>query len=98
MSTDAKPMHNKCPEGKLSWCFYKRAKTDNKEPGSHKSMKTKLSEEAVAKIMPVYQCLVSSNSRSRVRTIEGGVTPVNHPPTEPSSNRRVPPFPSQPVR
>ncbi|GFU28140.1 uncharacterized protein TNCV_346321 [Trichonephila clavipes] len=60
MSTDAKPMHSKCPDGKLSWCFYNRAKTDNKVPGSHKSMKTKLSEEVVAKIMPVYQRLASN--------------------------------------
>ncbi|GFX83437.1 poly(A) RNA polymerase GLD2 [Trichonephila clavipes] len=51
MSTDAKPMHSKCPDGKLSWCFYNRAKADNKVPGSHKSMKTKMSEEVVAKIM-----------------------------------------------
>ncbi|GFY36686.1 uncharacterized protein TNCV_2566491 [Trichonephila clavipes] len=60
MSTDAKPMHSKCPDGKLSWCFYNRAKADNKVPGSHKSMKTKLSEEVVAKIMPVYQRLASN--------------------------------------
>ncbi|GFX09511.1 uncharacterized protein TNCV_4698971 [Trichonephila clavipes] len=59
MSTDAKSMHSKCPEGKLSWCFYNRAKTDNKVPGSYKSIKTKLSEEVVAKIMPVYQRLAS---------------------------------------
>ncbi|GFU90296.1 uncharacterized protein TNCV_2717541 [Trichonephila clavipes] len=59
MSTDAKPMHSKCPEEKLSWCFYNRAKTDNKVPSSHKSMKTKLSEEVVAKFMPVYQRLAS---------------------------------------
>ncbi|GFT23585.1 uncharacterized protein TNCV_3510841 [Trichonephila clavipes] len=59
MSTDAKPMHSKCPEGKLSWSFYHRAKVNNKVPGSHKSMKTKLSEEVVAKIMPVYQRLAS---------------------------------------
>ncbi|GFX45997.1 uncharacterized protein TNCV_3132621 [Trichonephila clavipes] len=59
MSTDAKPMHSKCPDGKLSWCFYNRAKADNKVPGSHKSMKTKLSE-VVAKIMPVYQRLASN--------------------------------------
>ncbi|GFY48456.1 hypothetical protein TNIN_356421 [Trichonephila inaurata madagascariensis] len=52
MSTVAKPMHSKCPEGKLSWCFYNKAKADNKVPSSHKSMKTKLSE-VVAKIMPV---------------------------------------------
>ncbi|GFU02192.1 uncharacterized protein TNCV_1547681 [Trichonephila clavipes] len=60
MLTDAKPMHSKCPHGKLSWCFYNRAKADNKVPGSHKSMKTKLSEEVVAKIMPVYQRLASN--------------------------------------
>ncbi|GFX43420.1 uncharacterized protein TNCV_4874401 [Trichonephila clavipes] len=60
MSTDAKPMHSKCSDGKLSWCFYNRAKVDNKVPGSHKSMKTKLSEEVVAKIMPVYQRLASN--------------------------------------
>ncbi|GFV21168.1 uncharacterized protein TNCV_4268011 [Trichonephila clavipes] len=60
MSTDAKPMHSKCPDGKLSWCFYNRAKADNKVPGSHKSMKTKLSEEVIAKIMPVHQRLVSN--------------------------------------
>ncbi|GFV29195.1 uncharacterized protein TNCV_4602271 [Trichonephila clavipes] len=60
MSTDAKPMHSKCPDGKLSWCFYNRAKADNKVPGSHKSMKTKLSEEVVAKIVPVYQRLASN--------------------------------------
>ncbi|GFU59099.1 uncharacterized protein TNCV_2933881 [Trichonephila clavipes] len=37
ISTDAKPMHSKCPDGKLSWCFYNRAKADNKVPGSHKN-------------------------------------------------------------
>ncbi|GFV39190.1 uncharacterized protein TNCV_1157751 [Trichonephila clavipes] len=60
MSTDAKPMHSKCPDGKLSWCFYNRAKADNKVPGGHKSMKTKLPEEVVVKIMPVYQRLASN--------------------------------------
>ncbi|GFX89251.1 uncharacterized protein TNCV_1339501 [Trichonephila clavipes] len=59
MSTDAKPMQSKCPEGKLSWSFYNRAEADNKVPGSHKSMKTKLSEEVVAKILPMYQHLAS---------------------------------------
>ncbi|GFQ96232.1 hypothetical protein TNCT_569361 [Trichonephila clavata] len=41
----------------------------------------------------------SSSGRSRGTTIEVGVAPVNQtplPPTEPSSNRRVPlPFPQQ---
>ncbi|GFY39075.1 uncharacterized protein TNIN_323331 [Trichonephila inaurata madagascariensis] len=57
-STNAKPMHSKYPEGKLSWCFYNRAKADNKVPGSHKSMKRKLSE-VIPKIMPGYQRLAS---------------------------------------
>lgn len=29
MSTDAKPQHNQCPDGRLSWCFYKRAVARN---------------------------------------------------------------------
>ncbi|GFT19144.1 uncharacterized protein TNCV_302801 [Trichonephila clavipes] len=65
MSTGAKPMHSKCPDGKLSWCFYNRAKADNKVPGSQKNMKTKLSEEVVAKIMPVYQRLASNENLLR---------------------------------
>ncbi|GFS29883.1 uncharacterized protein TNIN_411171 [Trichonephila inaurata madagascariensis] len=64
MSTDAKPMHSKCLEGKLSWCFCNRAKADNKVPGSYKSVKTKLSE-VVAKILPVYQRLAAKEIHLR---------------------------------
>ncbi|GFS52513.1 uncharacterized protein TNIN_350101 [Trichonephila inaurata madagascariensis] len=60
MLTNAKPMHSKCPEGKLSWFFYNKAKADN-IPGSHKSMKTKLLEEVVAKTMPA-SCLERNSS------------------------------------
>ncbi|GFT26007.1 uncharacterized protein TNCV_5126641 [Trichonephila clavipes] len=49
-------MNSKCSKGKLSCCFYNRAKTDSIIPGSHRSIKTKLSE-VVAKIMPMYQLL-----------------------------------------
>ncbi|GFY41051.1 uncharacterized protein TNIN_293141 [Trichonephila inaurata madagascariensis] len=48
-------MHNKYSEGKLFWCFYNRAKTDSKIPGSHRSIKIKLT--VVAKIMSMYQLL-----------------------------------------
>ncbi|GFU05390.1 hypothetical protein TNCV_3290511 [Trichonephila clavipes] len=46
---------------------------------------------------------VSSNSRSRVRTIEEGVSPVNQTPPHQRSHRPIggcppPPFSSQPVR
>ncbi|GFV85141.1 uncharacterized protein TNCV_4171941 [Trichonephila clavipes] len=64
-STDAKPKHNKCPNGKLSWCFFKRALAKEKSPESHSVMKTKLTEEAVAKIRPVYQRLASNEILSR---------------------------------
>ncbi|GFW03664.1 uncharacterized protein TNCV_2537751 [Trichonephila clavipes] len=53
-STDAKPKHNKCPNGKLSWCLFKRALANEESPESHSVMKTKLTEEVVAKILPVY--------------------------------------------
>ncbi|GFT88398.1 hypothetical protein TNCV_1294251 [Trichonephila clavipes] len=48
-------MNSKCSKGKLSCCFYNRAKTDSIIPGSHRSIKTKLSE-VVAKIMPIKLC------------------------------------------
>ncbi|GFT60678.1 uncharacterized protein TNCV_3583951 [Trichonephila clavipes] len=50
-SKDAKPKHNKCPNGKLSWCFFKRALANRESPESHSVMKTKLTEEVVAKIL-----------------------------------------------
>ncbi|GFY09397.1 uncharacterized protein TNCV_1942071 [Trichonephila clavipes] len=59
-STDAKPKHSKCPNGKLSWCFFKRALANEESPESHSVMKTKLTEEVVAKILPVYQRLASN--------------------------------------
>lgn len=65
MSTDAKPMHSKCPEGEFSWCFYNRAKASNKAQQMHKSMKTRLSEVVVEKIMPVYQRLASNEILQR---------------------------------
>ncbi|GFW68298.1 uncharacterized protein TNCV_2262881 [Trichonephila clavipes] len=64
-STDAKPKHNKCPNGKLSWCFFKRALANEESPGSHSVMKTKLTEEVVAKILLVYQRLASNEILSR---------------------------------
>ncbi|GFV38011.1 uncharacterized protein TNCV_1491151 [Trichonephila clavipes] len=64
-STEAKPKHNKCPNGKLSWCFFKRALANEESPESHSVMKTKLTEEVVAKILPVYQRLASNEILSR---------------------------------
>ncbi|KAK4316638.1 hypothetical protein Pmani_012217 [Petrolisthes manimaculis] len=54
-STDAKPQHSTCPDGKYSWCFYKRSVARNVPIPSHdKKMKTFLTEKVVAKILPIY--------------------------------------------
>lgn len=65
MSTDKKPNHSKCPTGELSWCFYQRAVACNESPQSHKSMKTQLAEDVVAKVLPVYQRLASDDLLQR---------------------------------
>ncbi|KAK3894106.1 hypothetical protein Pcinc_002124 [Petrolisthes cinctipes] len=54
-STDAKPQHSTCPDGKSSWCFYKRSVARNVPIPSHnKKMKTFLTEKVVSKILPIY--------------------------------------------
>ncbi|GFU75107.1 uncharacterized protein TNCV_2480951 [Trichonephila clavipes] len=58
-STDKTPKHSKCPTGSTSWCFYQRALAKNENPMSHSLMKTKLSEQVLEKILPVYQRLVN---------------------------------------
>ncbi|GFV25237.1 integrase catalytic domain-containing protein [Trichonephila clavipes] len=64
-STDAKPKHNKCTNAKRSWCFFKRAFANGKSSENHSVMKTKLTEEVVAKILLVYQRLASNEILSR---------------------------------
>lgn len=65
MSTDEKPQHQKCPTGKESWCFYQRAIACGERPKKHSTMKTRLSEDIVAKILPVYQRLASDKLLER---------------------------------
>lgn len=64
-STDDKPSHKKCPTGANSWCFFNRAKASGKKPASHKMMKTFLSSNVVAKILPVYQRLANDELLKR---------------------------------
>lgn len=57
-STNNKPQHNTCPDGEMSWCFYKRAIAENQPiPPKKEKMTTYLREGIVAKIMPVYMRL-----------------------------------------
>ncbi|GFT32146.1 uncharacterized protein TNCV_1229361 [Trichonephila clavipes] len=64
-STDKTPKHSKCPTGSISWCFYQRALAKNENPMSHLLMKTKLSEQVLEKILPVYQRLVNDELLER---------------------------------
>ncbi|GBN79805.1 hypothetical protein AVEN_243360-1 [Araneus ventricosus] len=74
-SSDKAPKHNKCPTGVTSWCFYQRALANNERPKSHSSMKTKLSEQVLEKILPVYQRL--ANNELLARCVSGKTQNVN---------------------
>ncbi|GBL99588.1 hypothetical protein AVEN_68848-1 [Araneus ventricosus] len=50
-STYKAPKHNKFPTGLSSWSFYQSTLANNEEPKSHSSMKTKLSEQVLEKIL-----------------------------------------------
>lgn len=64
-STDESPKHSKCPTGVASWCFYQRALACKEKPKSHKLMKTKLSQDVLCKILPIYQRLASNELLAR---------------------------------
>lgn len=64
-STDDKPKHSKCPTGAESWCFFQHALSANIKPKSHKLMKTNLSEEVLAKILPIYHRLAGNELLQR---------------------------------
>ncbi|CAL1300021.1 unnamed protein product [Larinioides sclopetarius] len=68
-TTNKSPKHNKCPTGLTSWCFYQRALANNEKPKSHSSMKTKLSEQVLEKILPVYQRLADNELLARMEEL-----------------------------
>lgn len=61
ISTVEKPNHGKCPAGQTLWCFYQHDVANNTVLKSHKLMKTRLTEDIVSKILPVYQRLASDD-------------------------------------
>ncbi|GBN57426.1 hypothetical protein AVEN_10585-1 [Araneus ventricosus] len=74
-STDKPPKHNKCPTGVTPWCFYQRELANNEKSKSHSSMKTKLSEQVLEKILSVYQRL--ANNELLARCVSGKTQNVN---------------------
>ena len=54
-STDAEPQHDRCPQGKDSWCFFQKALAAGKQPGDHKgNLSHWLCPEVAALVKPVY--------------------------------------------
>ncbi|GFV61351.1 uncharacterized protein TNCV_445671 [Trichonephila clavipes] len=62
ISTDKNPMHMKCPPGKDSWCFYRRALAKGENPAPHKfNIETPINPDYLTKIVPIYQRLASDS-------------------------------------
>lgn len=54
-STDKKPLHRHCPQGRESWCFYQKAKAANRRSKpSHANMKTTINKQVFDAVLPVY--------------------------------------------
>ena len=59
------PQHDRCPQGKDSWCFY-QALAEGKQPGDQKSnVKYKLSPEVAAQVQAVNLRLIRRDLLSR---------------------------------
>ncbi|KAK4327340.1 hypothetical protein Pmani_002172 [Petrolisthes manimaculis] len=59
-STDQRPQHSTCQSGKDSWCFVQRAIANDQPIPQHKDhIHTPLRQDVVAKMMPVYQRIVT---------------------------------------
>ncbi|GFV35659.1 hypothetical protein TNCV_1892691 [Trichonephila clavipes] len=55
-------MHMKCPPGKNSWCFYRRALAKGEKPAPHKlNIGTPINPDCLTKIVPIYQRLASDS-------------------------------------
>ncbi|GFW90773.1 uncharacterized protein TNCV_2417681 [Trichonephila clavipes] len=62
ISTEKNPMHMKCPPGKDSWCFYRRALAKGEKPAPHKlNIGTPINSNYLTKIVPIYQRLASDS-------------------------------------
>ncbi|GFT74101.1 uncharacterized protein TNCV_3708161 [Trichonephila clavipes] len=52
----------KCPPGKYSWCFYRRALAKGEKPAPHKfNIGTPINPDYLTKIVPIYQRLASDS-------------------------------------
>ncbi len=56
MTSAEQPKYVHCPLGKKSWCFWQRAVSDSKTPGSHKCHET-IPTDVEKKLVPIFQRL-----------------------------------------
>lgn len=64
-------MHQKCPVGEKSQCFYNTAKARNQSPVSHSvAVKSPLSEKLEAKTISLYKRLASDSLPSRCISVK----------------------------
>ena len=68
-SSDEHPKHNHCPPGERSWCFWQRAKAQERDPGSHKDHDI-LSAEIGRKLVPIFQRLTEENLLKRCSRVK----------------------------
>ncbi|KAE8741173.1 hypothetical protein FOCC_FOCC013296 [Frankliniella occidentalis] len=70
-STDQKPMHQFCSEGKNSWCFYKKglAEKKKKKDLKHANMGTKLSQNVFKALLPIYERVSSTELLERCKRL-----------------------------
>lgn len=67
--TDQKPMHQYCPKGSDSWCFYQKAKAANRRSKpSHTTMKTTINKQVFEAVMPVCKRLSDTELLKRCQS------------------------------
>ncbi|GFW29491.1 uncharacterized protein TNCV_744331 [Trichonephila clavipes] len=72
-------MHMKCPPGKDSWCFYRRALAKGEKPAPHKfNIGTPINPDYLTKIVPIYQRLASDSLlKGCARSVSEAVSEYN---------------------
>lgn len=65
-STDTTPLHQNCPTGENSWCFYQRDIANNSVPRKHQDcIKTPINDTVYKHLLPLYNRLSSDDLLKR---------------------------------
>lgn len=75
MSTDEKPLHQRCPAGEDSWCGYQKALARNEAPPSHATCHTYVAHDVAERMVGVYKRM--SDQALLARLVHGGTQNAN---------------------